>query len=183
MSLFVIPSSVAKRFEKLERDFLWEGSREERKYHLIKWAIVCFKLKEGGIGIKDLGIFNKAFMGKWLWRFLTEREALWHKVIVSKYGIGSHPWYPNAVRGSYGVSVWKGIWKGWELFKKRISFVIGSGNSVSFWEDIWCGDVELRRAFPLLYSFAADTKVMVSGVLGRNFLESSVSKTCSRLGA
>lgn len=29
MSIFGIPSSVARRLDKLERDFLWEGSREE----------------------------------------------------------------------------------------------------------------------------------------------------------
>lgn len=36
LSLFMVPSSVRHRLEKLERDFLWEGQGEERKYHLVK---------------------------------------------------------------------------------------------------------------------------------------------------
>lgn len=41
LTVFPIPVSVAKRLEKLERDFLWEGMLEERKYHLVKWDIRC----------------------------------------------------------------------------------------------------------------------------------------------
>lgn len=50
MSVFVLPSSVAKRLEKLERDFLRKGSMEERKNHLVKWANVCVDQREGGLG-------------------------------------------------------------------------------------------------------------------------------------
>ena len=35
LSLFPIPSSVAKRIEKIQRDFLWGGVGEEFKYHLV----------------------------------------------------------------------------------------------------------------------------------------------------
>lgn len=95
MSIFIIPSSVARRLEKLERNFLWEGSMEERKYHLIQWETVRSSLESGGLGIKKLKSFNVALMGKWFWRFLTDKEALWKKVVVSKYGASLHPWYPN----------------------------------------------------------------------------------------
>lgn len=47
MSVFVIPVSMAKRLEKLERDFLWEGQIVERKYHLVKWSSVCTTVREG----------------------------------------------------------------------------------------------------------------------------------------
>ena len=38
------------------------------------------------------------------------------------------------VRGSFGVGVWKAIWK-WSL----LSFAIGNGWGVKFWTDSWCG--------------------------------------------
>ena len=41
LSLFRMPKIVARRLEKLQRDFLWGGRSLERKAHLIKWEVVC----------------------------------------------------------------------------------------------------------------------------------------------
>lgn len=82
MSLFVLAASVRNRLEKLERDFIWEGQMEERKYHLVKWDRVCTNLRHGGLGVKNLKFFNMALLGKWLWRYLVERNAFWRKLVV-----------------------------------------------------------------------------------------------------
>ena len=41
MSLVRMPSSVAKRLEKLQRNFLWGGGCVNKKPHLVKWEMVC----------------------------------------------------------------------------------------------------------------------------------------------
>jgi len=76
LSLFLIPSSVASRMEKLHRDFLWGGLGEEFKYHLVSWSTICSPISEGGLGIRNLRIFNQTLLGKWLWHFAHEREVL-----------------------------------------------------------------------------------------------------------
>jgi hypothetical protein len=37
LSLFPIPVSVAKRPERLQREFLWSGKGDEAKFHLVNW--------------------------------------------------------------------------------------------------------------------------------------------------
>jgi hypothetical protein len=37
LSLFPIPVRVANKLEKLQRDFLWGGIRDEVKLHLVNW--------------------------------------------------------------------------------------------------------------------------------------------------
>ena len=52
MSLFRMPKLVARRLEKLQRDFLWGGGNLEKKAHLVNWEVVCVdKEKEGGEGV------------------------------------------------------------------------------------------------------------------------------------
>ena len=39
------------------------------------------------MGIRWLGNFNSTLLGKWLWRYGLETDALWRRVIEAKYGI------------------------------------------------------------------------------------------------
>ncbi|GKV09758.1 hypothetical protein SLEP1_g21207 [Rubroshorea leprosula] len=65
------------------------------------------KKDEGGLGVKNLGIFNVALLGKWRWRLLEEENALWRRVVEVKYKVNRI----NEQRGSewdvHGSSWWK----------------------------------------------------------------------------
>jgi len=42
---------------------------------------------QGALGVRNLRLFNEAaLLGKWLWRFLNEKDILWRKVVATKYG-------------------------------------------------------------------------------------------------
>jgi len=77
LSLFPIPSNVDSRIEKLHWDFLWGGLGVDFKYHLVSWSTVCSPISEGGLGIRNLRIFNQTSLGKWLWRYAHDRERLY----------------------------------------------------------------------------------------------------------
>ncbi|KAG6661509.1 hypothetical protein CIPAW_03G178800 [Carya illinoinensis] len=68
LSLFPLPASVALRLEKTFRDFLWGSLEDVKKFHLIKWEKVCTHMENGGLGLRNLRILNRALLGKWLWR-------------------------------------------------------------------------------------------------------------------
>ncbi|XP_028061851.1 uncharacterized protein LOC114265286 [Camellia sinensis] len=99
MSIHVIPVSVARRIEKLQRDFLWgEGGR----YHLVSWDRICRSKEQGRLGVRRLVLFNLALLGKWLWRFVEKREQLWRRVVVAKFGVVRGAWCSGRVGHSHG---------------------------------------------------------------------------------
>ena len=75
-SIFRCSISIIKRLEKLQREFLWHGTRSQKKLHFVDWDSIC-KLKEGGLGIRLLKKMNQALLGKWLWRIGDGSQGLW----------------------------------------------------------------------------------------------------------
>ncbi|RVW76218.1 mRNA cap guanine-N7 methyltransferase 2 [Vitis vinifera] len=63
---------------------------------------------------------------------------------------------------SFVHSIWKAIKNGWEVFKVRTHFKVGSRNMVKFWKDRWCGDELLRDAFPNHFSIASSKDARVA---------------------
>jgi hypothetical protein len=51
----------------------------------------------GGLGVRNLIQFNQALLGKWLWRFATEREASWRKLVEAKYDVMRGGWCSKEV--------------------------------------------------------------------------------------
>jgi hypothetical protein len=54
---------------------------------LTKWSVVCRPKDQGGLGVHDLEVKNRALLGKWLARLLTE-DGRWQQLLRKKY-VGS----------------------------------------------------------------------------------------------
>ena len=62
---------------------------------------VCEPLENGGLGVKNLRLFNQSLLGKWLWWYDSEREALWRLVVDVKYESLWGGWCLDVGKGSY----------------------------------------------------------------------------------
>jgi len=66
LSLFKMSIFVSKEINRIQRDFLWGLGHQGRKIAWVSWDINFNPKKDGGLGIKDLLLFNKALLGKWV---------------------------------------------------------------------------------------------------------------------
>ncbi|RVX07273.1 putative ribonuclease H protein [Vitis vinifera] len=140
-----MPKSVARRLEKLQRDFLWGGGNGEKKAHLVNWEVVCVDKEKGGLGLRKLARLNKALLGKWIWRFACAKEELWKKVLEAKYGQEDFGWRTRKTNG------------------------VGKGSKIRFWTNPWCGNYVLSQSFPNLFAMAAHRNATVEEMWNQNF--------------
>ncbi|RVX03364.1 putative ribonuclease H protein [Vitis vinifera] len=167
----LLMSSVTRCLEWLESDwrrfkgtFCGGGGALEQKPHLVRWSIVCLDKRSRGLGVKSLGAFNRALLGKWVWRFANERKALWNQVIRGKYGEERGGWRSCETREAYEVGLWKAISKMGHLVTPSFGFVVGDGEKVKFWKDKWCETIHLSEAFPSLFALASNKEAWVNEV-------------------
>jgi hypothetical protein len=59
MSMYMLPMTNLVNLTKIIRQFFWEGTGEKKKYHLVKWDLVCTPRKKDGLGIKNLQLLNQ----------------------------------------------------------------------------------------------------------------------------
>lgn len=80
-----LPRSVCDDIDRKTRKFLWGGTNEARKIHLVAWENVTKHKQEGGLSLRSMRQANAAFLAKLGWRVLAEPNTLWSRVLRSKY--------------------------------------------------------------------------------------------------
>lgn len=55
----------------------------------VNWNVVCYPIEKGGLGIKNLELFNEALLGKLLRRLLSGEKCLWRDMFMEKFGISN----------------------------------------------------------------------------------------------
>ena len=66
--------------------FFWRGGENNRKIAWISWETICTPKEVGGLGVRKLGAFNFALLGKWCWRMLIDKGGLWYRFLKARYG-------------------------------------------------------------------------------------------------
>lgn len=46
MSMYLLPKTVVAELDKQRRTFFWQGGSTKRKYHLVRWGVVCKSKKK-----------------------------------------------------------------------------------------------------------------------------------------
>ena len=54
MSIYLLPKTITNKLDSQRRSFLWQGGSQKKKYHLVKWSVICKSKQKGGLSIKDI---------------------------------------------------------------------------------------------------------------------------------
>ncbi|RVX21954.1 hypothetical protein CK203_001531 [Vitis vinifera] len=95
-------------------------------------------------------------------------SGLWHKVIVSIYGTHPNGWDANTVVRWSHKCPWKAIAQVFQEFSPFVSLVVGNGERIRFWEDLWWGNQTLCSQFADFYRVISVKNLIVSNVLGNS---------------
>ncbi|GJR62587.1 RNA-directed DNA polymerase, eukaryota, reverse transcriptase zinc-binding domain protein [Tanacetum coccineum] len=180
MSIFRVPLTVLHSLESIRCHFFNGHELNSNKASWVKWKSVLASKEKGGLGVSSLYALNRALMMKWVWRFYSQKESLWARVIRAIYGddgqvgkvskVGSRSCWRNIVNevrilGNQGVKV---------LDYMRIK--LGNGESTAFWDDNWIGGKVLKYSFPRIYALETVKEVTVNSKMSDSRLENSLRR-------
>jgi hypothetical protein len=135
MGVFKLPYGLCDELTKMIRDFWWGAENGQRKAHWIAWDKLLRSKDQGGLGFKDLRLFNQALLARQAWRLIQFPDSLCAQLLKAKY-------YPNGnlidtVFTGNASSTWLAIEHGLQLLKKGVLWRVGNGTKIRTWRDPW----------------------------------------------
>ncbi|KAG8473137.1 hypothetical protein CXB51_035140 [Gossypium anomalum] len=138
MQSLLVPKGVCEEIEKIVRQFSSGGSNEQHKIAMVGWESICQPRSRGGLGFRHLQDQNFSFLMKIGFNLISEKDALWVRVLRSKYGWKSE--FPDSIQRSNCSHLWRSLSKVWPLFCENFLWSVGDGSIIRGWKDSWIPD-------------------------------------------
>jgi hypothetical protein len=116
-------------------NYWWGSSVDNKHVHLMKWDHLTKPKCEGGMGFRDMRMFNLAMLGKQGWRLMTRPDSLCSQVLKGRYFHDSD--FMACSRNKNASCTWRAILAGKEALNPGFIKRIGSGVTTHIWEDWW----------------------------------------------
>lgn len=142
MSCFKLPEQVLKKMKTYISNFWWGSSVDSHKIHWQRWTKLTKAKGEGGMGFRDMPLFNQAMLGKQGWRLLVRPDSLCASVLKGKY-------FPNcdflvASRKRKCSETWRAILHGRDALVKGMIRRVGPWD-FNIWSTNWLGGSSPRK--------------------------------------
>jgi hypothetical protein len=85
MSVFKLPFGLCDALEKQERSFWWGTNVGKHKTQWIPWEVMVKPKNYGGLGFKDMRLFNQALLASQAMHLIDYPDSLCSQVLKAKY--------------------------------------------------------------------------------------------------
>ncbi|XP_050238237.1 uncharacterized protein LOC126687724 [Mercurialis annua] len=152
-SIFILPMEVLRGVESLCRNFLWKGNVDFKHGSMVAWKDVCKMKSEGGLGVKDIVLWNRIAIMKHVWELVVVKDSLWAKwIIKNKLKMLSFWGITKSLVASWS---WRNLCKIRQDIKGCFSCDLGKGD-LSFWFDPLFQGKAIVDMFPSMSFIDAD---------------------------
>jgi hypothetical protein len=125
----------------------WEVEDGKKKMHWRSWQWLSTPKALGGLGFRDMELFNQAMFARQGWRLMTDPTSLCARVLKGRYYPECDFWEaPQPRSASY---TWRSLLFGRELLKTRVRWGIGDGVSTRIQADNWIPGVPPLMVQPI----------------------------------
>ncbi|PRQ56718.1 putative RNA-directed DNA polymerase [Rosa chinensis] len=149
MSCFEVPRYLCDEMHRVIAQFWWGDEGDARKIHWIAWEKLCYPKCQGGLGFRNMHIFNLALLTKQGWRLIQQPDSIIAKLLKAKY-FPRCSFLEAELKGGESYT-WRSILLGRKVLEKGMRFQVGDGESIRVWDDPWV---------PVPYSFRPYSPVM-----------------------
>jgi hypothetical protein len=143
MSVFQLPKKLCQDITSMMSRFWWGHKDNQGRMAWMSWKKMGKGKEKGGLGFRDLELFNLAMLAKQGWRLIQNLESLVARIMKAKYYPNSN--FLDAEIGRNPSYAWRSIWNSKNLLKEGLIWRVGDGTQIKIWEDPW---IPQPRAHP-----------------------------------
>eukprot|EP00253_Pinus_taeda_P017769 PITA_17769 len=120
----------ALAYKQILNDFAKATEETRKKWTLVSWEKICKPKNQGGLGLDNPEILNKALGAKLWWRCVKDPKAQWASIWKEK---SANAWPASEIIRMIGTVKGSPIWN------------IREGDLALFWEDKWQQEPNLLK--------------------------------------
>jgi hypothetical protein len=115
--------------------FWWGYKDNTSRIHWMSWERMGTSKAKGGLGFRDLEVFNKALLSKQIWRLLQALDSLVAKILKAKYYPSSSILEANL--GNRPSYLWRSFMTAQSVLKNGLQWRVGNETEIKVWSDKW----------------------------------------------
>ncbi|MBA0876104.1 hypothetical protein Goshw_016968, partial [Gossypium schwendimanii] len=135
LSIFLAPKGVLKEIQTKLSRIWWSGKDSGNFWSMLPCRTLCQPKGIGGIGLRNMRLFNIALLGRQVWKLINNKESLCFKVLSSKYFPDGNIF--NAKKVNRASFTWLSIVATVDFLKNGFGWQIGNGDNIKIRGENW----------------------------------------------